>query len=99
MGLLVPFTKVEAQNDLFRVKGGFGLATYYGDLKDKAKVIDQSSLAFNLGLTYDSLNNKTKALEYFNQALKIARDSQNKRLEATLILNIGSVTSPPGISS
>jgi hypothetical protein len=42
-----------AQNDPFRVHSSVGLATYFGDLKQKAKFIDQSSPAFNLGVSYD----------------------------------------------
>ncbi|MDD2791847.1 MAG: DUF6089 family protein [Sediminibacterium sp.] len=44
---------VIAQDAPFRFKMGLGLATYYGDLKEKAKLIDQSSIALNLGMTYD----------------------------------------------
>jgi hypothetical protein len=44
---------VIAQDAPFRFKVGLGLASYYGDLKEKAKLIDQSSLALNLGMTYD----------------------------------------------
>lgn len=42
-----------AQDDPFRVKFGLGLATYFGDLKEKAKPVNQSSLAVNFGASYD----------------------------------------------
>lgn len=76
--MLLSFKIVEAQGDLFRIKGGIGLATYYGDLKEKAKLIDQSSIAFNIGLTYDLTDQILARFDFSYLQLK-ADDRFNKR--------------------
>ncbi|MGL6069202.1 MAG: hypothetical protein ACRC0I_10595, partial [Sediminibacterium sp.] len=43
-----------SQTDPFRVHSSVGLATYYGDLTQKAKVINQNTAGmFNAGISYD----------------------------------------------
>ena len=42
----------------------------------------------NIGLVYDALGEKTKTLEYYNQALPISRAVGNRVGETTILNNI-----------
>lgn len=78
--LLLAFFSADAQDDLFRVKAGFGLATYYGDLKEKAKPISQSSAAFSIGVSYDITDQIIGKLDF--GLLKLRGDDRfNKRVD------------------
>lgn len=71
---------VKAQDAPMRFKAAMGLATYYGDLKEKAKVIGQSSLALNLGLTYDITEQILGTADFSIMSLK-GDDKFNKRID------------------
>ena len=71
-------TLLKAQDAPLRFKAGIGLATYYGDLKEKAKLVDQSSLALNLGLTYDITEQILGIFDFSVMSLK-AHDKFNIR--------------------
>ena len=45
----------------------------------------------NIGMVYDSLGEKQKALDYYNQALPIERAVGDRAGEAATLSNIGSV--------
>ncbi|TAG29744.1 MAG: hypothetical protein EAZ13_09460 [Sphingobacteriia bacterium] len=69
-----------AQDDLFRVKVGLGLATYFGDLKEKAKPINQSSAAFSIGVSYDITDQIIGKLDF--GLLKLRGDDRfNNRID------------------
>ncbi len=69
-----------AQDDLFRVKVGLGLATYFGDLKEKAKPINQSSTAFSIGVSYDITDQIIGKLDFGLLKLK-GDDRYNSRID------------------
>ncbi|KAF0235944.1 MAG: hypothetical protein FD183_1727 [Chitinophagaceae bacterium] len=73
-------TLLKAQDAPLRFKAGIGLATYYGDLKEKAKLVDQSSLAINLGLTYDLTEQILGTFDFSVMSLK-ANDKFNTRID------------------
>ncbi|MDP1844351.1 MAG: DUF6089 family protein [Sediminibacterium sp.] len=73
-------TLLKAQDAPLRFKAAMGLATYYGDLKEKAKLIDQSSLALNLGLTYDITEQILGTFDFSILSLK-ANDKFNTRID------------------
>ncbi|MBX9732653.1 MAG: outer membrane beta-barrel protein [Chitinophagaceae bacterium] len=66
------------QSDPLRVHGSTGLATYFGDLKEKAKLIDQSSPFFNLGLSYNITDQILGRFDFSIMTLK-ADDRFNTR--------------------
>jgi Domain of unknown function (DUF6089) len=78
--MVIATPSLMAQNTPFRLKTGLGLATYFGDLKEKTKIIDQSSLAFNLGLTYDITDQIIGRLDFGLMSLK-ADDRFNTRID------------------
>ncbi len=47
------FGQLFAQTNPLSLRSSVGLATYYGDLTEKAKIFNQSSLSFSIGLNYD----------------------------------------------
>ena len=49
----------------------------------------EATTLHNIGWAYDSLGEKQKALDYYNQALPIARAVGDRSLEATTLRNIG----------
>jgi hypothetical protein len=67
-----------AQTNPFRAHSSIGLATYFGDLKDKAKFIDQSSPAFNLGISCDITDQILVRFDFSIMSLK-ADDRFNAR--------------------
>jgi len=52
---------------------------------------DEGTLLNNIGLVYNNLGERRRALEYYEQALPIHREVGNRAVEATTLNNIGMV--------
>jgi len=59
----------------------------------------QAQTLNNIGAVYDSIGEKSRALEYYNQALPLLRAVDNRSGEATTLNNIGLVYSSLGEKS
>jgi opacity protein-like surface antigen len=74
------FGQLIAQTTPLSLRTTIGLATYYGDLTEKAKVFNQSSLGFSIGLNYDITEQITGKLDFSIMKLK-ADDRFNTRTD------------------
>ncbi|MEL6457151.1 MAG: CHAT domain-containing protein [Cyanobacteria bacterium J06621_15] len=67
-------------------KQALELLQQLGELKSS-----QSLVFYSIGSSYSNLGEKQKALLYFNQALALARDIDDKFAEASILNNIGAI--------
>ena len=69
-----------AQETPFTLRTNIGLATYYGDLTEKAKIFNQSSTSFSLGIGYDFTDQIIGRFDFSIMKLK-ADDRFNTRTD------------------
>ncbi len=69
-----------AQETPFTLRSNIGLATYYGDLTEKVKILDQASASFSLGLGYDFTDQIIGRFDFSIMKLK-ADDKFNTRID------------------
>ncbi|OUL33074.1 hypothetical protein BV372_17620 [Nostoc sp. T09] len=60
-------------------------------IPQKARSYDEASILGTIAIIYGNLNENTKALEYFEQALAISRELKDRLLEAGTLFGFGNI--------